>query len=104
MITQFVEEVPAGKSHPDFSRKPIALTIQEGREQHLNQTITDSNGQRIMTSRFLLTGKFAFFKAIITGDPTPTVTWARNNGDVSDPKRYIVSYDKISGEHQFQVL
>ncbi|XP_050968929.1 immunoglobulin-like and fibronectin type III domain-containing protein 1 [Labeo rohita] len=77
MITQFVKEIPAGKSHPDFSRKPIALTIQEG--------------------------KFAVFKAIITGDPTPTVTWARNNGDVSDPERYIVSYDPILGEHQLQM-
>lgn len=31
MITQFIEELPEGKSHPDFTRKPIALTIQEGR-------------------------------------------------------------------------
>lgn len=77
MITQFVQEIPAGKSHPDFSRKPIALTIQEG--------------------------KFAFFKAIVTGDPTPTVTWARNNGDTSNPERYIVSYDPILGEHQLQM-
>lgn len=30
MITQFIEELPEGKSHPDFIRKPIALTIQEG--------------------------------------------------------------------------
>ncbi|KAK7155702.1 hypothetical protein R3I93_010373 [Phoxinus phoxinus] len=77
MITQFVEEIPAGKSHPDFSRKPIALTIQEG--------------------------KFAFFKAIITGDPTPNVSWDRNNGDTSDPGRYMVSYDPVSGEHQLQM-
>lgn len=31
MITQFMEALPEGKSHPDFTRKPIALTIQEGR-------------------------------------------------------------------------
>lgn len=30
MITQFIEEIPEGKSHTDFIRKPIALTIQEG--------------------------------------------------------------------------
>lgn len=30
MITQFIETLPEGKSHPDFTRKPIALTIQEG--------------------------------------------------------------------------
>ncbi|XP_056607027.1 immunoglobulin-like and fibronectin type III domain-containing protein 1 [Triplophysa dalaica] len=77
MITQFVEEIPAGKSHPDFIRKPIALTIQEG--------------------------KLAVFKSIINGDPTPTVTWARNNGDVSDPERYVVSFNQASGEHQLQI-
>uniref|UniRef100_A0A3B1J3U6 Immunoglobulin like and fibronectin type III domain containing 1, tandem duplicate 3 n=1 Tax=Astyanax mexicanus TaxID=7994 RepID=A0A3B1J3U6_ASTMX len=77
MITQYVEQVPAGKSHPDFTRKPIALTIQEG--------------------------KFAFFKAIITGDPKPDVKWTRNNGDMSDTERYIVSYDPIQEEHQLQM-
>lgn len=30
MITQFMEELPEGKTTPDFTRKPIALTIQEG--------------------------------------------------------------------------
>uniref|UniRef100_W5LBA6 Immunoglobulin like and fibronectin type III domain containing 1, tandem duplicate 4 n=1 Tax=Astyanax mexicanus TaxID=7994 RepID=W5LBA6_ASTMX len=67
MITQFVEDIPEGKSHPDFTRKPIALTIQEG--------------------------KLAIFKAIVIGDPAPTVTWSRNNGDVSDPKKYQTKFD-----------
>lgn len=30
MITQYVEEIPEGMSTPDFTRKPIAITIQEG--------------------------------------------------------------------------
>jgi len=30
MIAQFIEELPEGKSHPDFIHKPIALTMQEG--------------------------------------------------------------------------
>ncbi|XP_076003215.1 immunoglobulin-like and fibronectin type III domain-containing protein 1 [Genypterus blacodes] len=77
MITQFVETVPEGKSHPDFTRKPIALTIQEG--------------------------KFAFFKAIVTGDPEPAVTWSRNNGDVSDTSRYQTKYDPTSNEHTFEM-
>ncbi|XP_028260934.1 immunoglobulin-like and fibronectin type III domain-containing protein 1 [Parambassis ranga] len=77
MITQFVETLPEGKSHPDFTRKPIALTIQEG--------------------------KFAFFKAIVIGDPTPTVTWNRNNGDVSDTSRYQTKYDPNSNEHTFEM-
>ncbi|KAM7005965.1 immunoglobulin-like and fibronectin type III domain-containing protein 1 isoform 2-T2 [Tautogolabrus adspersus] len=77
MITQFIEPLPEGMSHPDFIRKPIALTIQEG--------------------------KFAFFKAIVTGDPTPTVTWSRNNGDVSDISRYQTKYDPNSNEHTFEM-
>nr|XP_019952106.1 PREDICTED: immunoglobulin-like and fibronectin type III domain-containing protein 1 [Paralichthys olivaceus] len=77
MITQFIETLPEGKSHPDFTRKPIALTIQEG--------------------------KFAFFKAIVTGDPQPTVTWDRNNGDVSDTSRYQTKYDPTSNEHTFEM-
>lgn len=34
MITQYVEEIPEGMSTPDFTRKPIAITIQEGTVQH----------------------------------------------------------------------
>ncbi|XP_053171546.1 immunoglobulin-like and fibronectin type III domain-containing protein 1 [Scomber japonicus] len=57
MITQYVEELPEGKTTPDFTRKPIALTIQEG--------------------------KLAVFKARIVGEPTPTVTWSRANGEMN---------------------
>lgn len=31
MITQYVEVLPDGMSTPDFTRKPIGLTIQEGK-------------------------------------------------------------------------
>lgn len=31
MITQYIEELPEGMTTPDFTRKPIALTIQEGK-------------------------------------------------------------------------
>ena len=51
---------------------------------------------------FFFTGKFAFFKAIVTGDPEPTVTWGRNNGDVSDTSRYQTKYDATSNEHTFE--
>jgi hypothetical protein len=49
------------------------------------------------------TGKFAFFKAIVNGEPKPTVTWSRNNGDVSDPARYQTKYDPVTDEHTFEV-
>lgn len=48
-------------------------------------------------------GKFAFFKAIVTGEPEPTVTWSRNNGDLSDTLRYQTKYDTHSKEHTFEV-
>ncbi|XP_061074692.1 immunoglobulin-like and fibronectin type III domain-containing protein 1 [Conger conger] len=77
MISQYVEELPEGKTTPDFTRKPIALTIQEG--------------------------KLAIFKAIVTGEPTPTVSWARNKGDVSDPTKYQTKYDPQSSEHTIEM-
>lgn len=49
-----------------------------------------------------VSGKFAFFKAIVTGDPKPSVSWSRNNGDVSDTSRYQTKYDPNSNEHTFE--
>ncbi|XP_035517026.1 immunoglobulin-like and fibronectin type III domain-containing protein 1 [Morone saxatilis] len=76
MITQYVEELPEGMSTPDFTRKPIALTIQEG--------------------------KSAIFRAVITGKPTPTVTWIRNDGEI-DEERYKIVHETSSGEYQLQI-
>ncbi|XP_068449669.1 immunoglobulin-like and fibronectin type III domain-containing protein 1 [Clinocottus analis] len=76
MITQYMEELPEGMSTPDFTRKPIALTIQEG--------------------------KLAIFKAVVTGNPTPTVTWVRNNGEM-DEENNIIVFDSVSGECQLQM-
>ncbi|MED6249217.1 hypothetical protein ATANTOWER_011063 [Ataeniobius toweri] len=77
MITQIVEELPEGKTTPDFTRKPIALTIQEG--------------------------KFAYFKAIVVGDPTPTVTWSRANGEIIfHPDVCQQKYNEASNEHTLE--
>ncbi|XP_075881051.1 immunoglobulin-like and fibronectin type III domain-containing protein 1 [Nelusetta ayraudi] len=77
MITQFLEELPEGMSTPDFTRKPIALTIQEG--------------------------KFAVFKAIVVGTPTPTVTWARANGEIHFLLDVCTQkYDETSREHTIE--
>uniref|UniRef100_A0A674BWZ5 Immunoglobulin-like and fibronectin type III domain-containing protein 1 n=1 Tax=Salmo trutta TaxID=8032 RepID=A0A674BWZ5_SALTR len=70
MITQFIEVLPEGKSTPDFLRKPIALTIQEG--------------------------KLAIFKANVCGDPKPEVTWGRAKGDMSDRERFQKKYDEAT--------
>uniref|UniRef100_A0AAY4BS72 Immunoglobulin like and fibronectin type III domain containing 1, tandem duplicate 3 n=1 Tax=Denticeps clupeoides TaxID=299321 RepID=A0AAY4BS72_9TELE len=77
MITQFVENLPQGMSTPDFTRKPIALTIQEG--------------------------KTAIFRSIVTGNPSPNVTWTRSKGDLSDGDRFKIIYETISGEYQLQM-
>lgn len=44
MITQYIEKLPEGKTTPDFTRKPIALTIQEGKARL--QCITFSSLQK----------------------------------------------------------
>ncbi|TRY89362.1 hypothetical protein DNTS_015301 [Danionella cerebrum] len=77
MITQYVKELPRGKTTPDFTRKPIALTVQEG--------------------------KVATFKAVVNGDPAPTVTWTRNKGDTSDPEKYKPRYDERNREHILEI-
>ncbi|XP_030585427.1 immunoglobulin-like and fibronectin type III domain-containing protein 1 [Archocentrus centrarchus] len=77
MITQFMEELPEGMTTPDFTRKPIALTIQEG--------------------------KFAFFKAKVVGTPTPTVTWSRANGEILfHPAVCMQKYDEATEEHTLE--
>uniref|UniRef100_A0A3B4BWE8 Immunoglobulin like and fibronectin type III domain containing 1, tandem duplicate 1 n=1 Tax=Pygocentrus nattereri TaxID=42514 RepID=A0A3B4BWE8_PYGNA len=77
MITQYIEELPEGKSTPDFTRKPIALTIQEG--------------------------KLAIFKAIVIGDPKPTVAWKRAKGEMNDPQKFQNKYDPTSNEHTLEI-
>ncbi|XP_077385038.1 immunoglobulin-like and fibronectin type III domain-containing protein 1.1 isoform X2 [Festucalex cinctus] len=77
MITQFEEELPEGMTTPDFSRKPIAITIQEG--------------------------KSTLFKAIVVGNPKPTVTWTRAKGEiVFHPDKCRQNYSAASHEHSLE--
>uniref|UniRef100_A0A668T1X9 Uncharacterized protein n=1 Tax=Oreochromis aureus TaxID=47969 RepID=A0A668T1X9_OREAU len=78
MITQTVEQLPAGKSTPDFTRKPMAVTVQEGKK--------------------------AFFKAMVSGEPAPTVTWGRNKGEIDDPEKYKPRYDERTREHILEII
>nr|XP_046241212.1 immunoglobulin-like and fibronectin type III domain-containing protein 1 [Scatophagus argus] len=78
MITQYVEQLPAGKSTPDFTRKPMSLTVQEGKK--------------------------AFFKAMVSGEPAPVVTWERNEGKVDDSEKYKTRYDERAHEHILEIL
>uniref|UniRef100_A0A3Q3D283 Immunoglobulin-like and fibronectin type III domain-containing protein 1 n=1 Tax=Hippocampus comes TaxID=109280 RepID=A0A3Q3D283_HIPCM len=76
-ITQVVLRVPLGKSTPDFHRKPMAMTVNEGRR--------------------------AFFKAIAIGEPTPSVTWKRNKGDINDAEKYNIKYNERNKEHILEI-
>ncbi|XP_035980505.1 immunoglobulin-like and fibronectin type III domain-containing protein 1 isoform X2 [Fundulus heteroclitus] len=78
MITQFVEQLPPGKSIPDFARKPMTTTVQEGKK--------------------------AFFKAMVSGEPPPAVTWGRTKGEMNDPEKYSTRYDERSREHVLEIL
>lgn len=51
---------------------------------------------------FDFSGKKAFFKAMVSGEPVPTVTWGRNKGTVDEPK-YQTRYDERTQEHILEV-
>ncbi|XP_015814081.3 immunoglobulin-like and fibronectin type III domain-containing protein 1 [Nothobranchius furzeri] len=78
LITQFVEILPAGKSAPDFTRKLMATTVQEGKK--------------------------AFFKAMVSGEPAPIVTWTRIKGEVDDPEKYKTRFDERTRENILEIL
>ncbi|XP_028849763.1 immunoglobulin-like and fibronectin type III domain-containing protein 1 isoform X2 [Denticeps clupeoides] len=78
MVTQWMEELPEGKSNPDFLRKPIALTIQEGRT--------------------------AAFKAVVSGEPRPEVSWRRARGDMNNTDKFRNKYDESTGEYTLEIL
>ncbi|XP_048354043.1 immunoglobulin-like and fibronectin type III domain-containing protein 1 isoform X6 [Sphaerodactylus townsendi] len=76
-ITQFVEDIPKGCSTPDFERKPITLTLQEG--------------------------KNAIFRAVVKGEPKPEVVWKRNNTSIDDPQKYQITFSPASNEFILQI-
>ncbi|XP_076003216.1 immunoglobulin-like and fibronectin type III domain-containing protein 1 [Genypterus blacodes] len=76
IVTQYVEQVPAGKTTPDFSRKPMPLTVQEGRK--------------------------AIFRATVTGEPAPTVTWGRNKGKL-DQEKYRTRFEGRTKEYILEI-
>ncbi|KAF4112495.1 hypothetical protein G5714_007290 [Onychostoma macrolepis] len=49
-------------------------------------------------------GRVAMFKAVVSGDPAPTVTWTRNKGDTSDPEQYKPRYDERTREHVLEIV
>uniref|UniRef100_A0A3B5AY52 Immunoglobulin-like and fibronectin type III domain-containing protein 1 n=1 Tax=Stegastes partitus TaxID=144197 RepID=A0A3B5AY52_9TELE len=77
MITQYVVNLPEGKTTPDFKSKPAPITINEG--------------------------KLAVFKALVTGDPKPEVSWRRAKGLILDKEKFQSKYDKSTGEYILEI-
>ncbi|XP_010583058.1 PREDICTED: immunoglobulin-like and fibronectin type III domain-containing protein 1 [Haliaeetus leucocephalus] len=76
-ITQFVDDIPNGCSTPDFERKPVTLTLQEG--------------------------KNAIFRAVVKGVPTPDVKWTRMQGGMDDPAKYETFFNNVTNEFILQI-
>ncbi|XP_019328296.1 PREDICTED: immunoglobulin-like and fibronectin type III domain-containing protein 1 isoform X16 [Aptenodytes forsteri] len=77
VITQFVDDIPEGCSTPDFERKPVTLTLQEG--------------------------KNAIFRAVVKGVPTPDVKWTRLQGGMDDPAKYETFFNNVTNEFILQI-
>ncbi|XP_043572761.1 immunoglobulin-like and fibronectin type III domain-containing protein 1 [Chiloscyllium plagiosum] len=76
-IIEFTDDIPQGCSVPDIERRPIPLTMQEG--------------------------KTANFKAAVQGNPEPTLVWSFKGESLSNGNKYKVSYDRIMNEHVLQI-
>ncbi|XP_075766349.1 immunoglobulin-like and fibronectin type III domain-containing protein 1 [Pelodiscus sinensis] len=76
-IQQFIDVVPKGCSTPDFVRKPVTITLQEG--------------------------KNATFRAVVTGEPAPAVIWKCSKGELRDPDKYQTSFHAATNEHVLQI-
>ncbi|XP_074781921.1 immunoglobulin-like and fibronectin type III domain-containing protein 1 [Athene noctua] len=77
VITQFVDDIPKGCSTPDFERKPVTLTLQEG--------------------------KNAIFSGVVKGVPTPDVKWTRVQGRMDDPAKYETFFNNVTNEFNLQI-
>ncbi|XP_070604629.1 immunoglobulin-like and fibronectin type III domain-containing protein 1 [Erythrolamprus reginae] len=76
-ITQCVEDIPKGYTLPDFERKPISVTLQEG--------------------------KNAIFRAVVKGEPKPKVLWKCNNREMDDSQKYQISFNPATNEFILQI-
>ncbi len=52
---------------------------------------------------FDFSGKKVFFKAMVSGEPAPSVTWGRNKCQIDDQETYKTRYDERTQEHILEV-
>lgn len=48
-------------------------------------------------------GELAVFKAVVTGEPKPDVSWRRAKGAVTDKDKFQRTYNESTGEHILEV-
>ncbi|XP_035984635.1 immunoglobulin-like and fibronectin type III domain-containing protein 1, partial [Fundulus heteroclitus] len=77
IITQYTTTLPEGKSTPDFQYRPMAATVKQG--------------------------QVAVFKAVVTGEPKPDVSWRRAKGNLTDKEKFQRKYDDSTGEHILEI-
>ncbi|XP_050840904.1 immunoglobulin-like and fibronectin type III domain-containing protein 1 [Serinus canaria] len=77
VVTQLVNDVPQGCSTPDFEKKPLTLTLQEGKD--------------------------AIFRAVVKGVPAPEVKWSRTRKGMDDPAKYEMFFNSATNEFILQI-
>ncbi|XP_059806605.1 immunoglobulin-like and fibronectin type III domain-containing protein 1 [Hypanus sabinus] len=77
-LVEYKENVPEGYSAPDILRRPISLTLQEG--------------------------KIANFKAVVQGNPKPSVVWSFKEKHLTNDNHYKIYQDTVTKEHILQVI
>ncbi|XP_069797785.1 immunoglobulin-like and fibronectin type III domain-containing protein 1 [Narcine bancroftii] len=76
-LVEFTENVPEGCSAPNIERRPISMTMQEG--------------------------KSTSFKAVVRGNPMPSVVWSIKEKNLTNDDHYKIYYDTITNEHILQL-
>ncbi|XP_072133746.1 uncharacterized protein [Mobula birostris] len=76
-LVEYTENIPEGCSFPDILRRPISLTLQEG--------------------------KNANFKADVQGNPKPSVVWSFKEKHLTNDNHYKIYQDTVTKEHILQV-
>ncbi|XP_072886513.1 immunoglobulin-like and fibronectin type III domain-containing protein 1 [Hemitrygon akajei] len=77
-LVEYTENIPEGYSAPDILRRPISLTLQEG--------------------------KIANFKAVVQGNPKPSVVWSFKEKHLTNDNHYKIYQDTVTKEHILQVI
>ncbi|KAM8829904.1 immunoglobulin-like and fibronectin type III domain-containing protein 1 [Synchiropus picturatus] len=102
LITQYLVNIPEGKSTPDFQCAPEPMTVQEGLFPFIKLNYSFHPEKQPL---LCLTppGKTVIFKAVVTGNPEPEVSWKRVKGNISDKTKFQTKFDKSTGEYILKI-